>query len=130
MAVVKALLLACLLSGFLAAQPQKPVPVIFDTDIGDDIDDALAFALILQSPELDLRAVTTVLDDTETRTRLAWKQMKLYGRTDVPLGTGASEPLLDPMRTTRARQFEVLTDADEFPAAARKAGAQLIPSKR
>jgi len=30
--------------------------VLLDTDIGDDIDDALALALILQSPEIDLRA--------------------------------------------------------------------------
>lgn len=113
---------ACLL---LSAQ-QKPIPVIFDTDIGDDIDDALALALILQSPELDLRAVTTVVDDTDTRTRLAWKELKLYGRTDVALGTGAPEPLLDAPRNARAAQFEVLTAADEFPPAARKPAAQLI----
>lgn len=119
------LALAVLLCGLAAAQ-SKRTPLIFDTDIGDDIDDALALALILQSPELDLLAVTTVVDDTETRTRLAWKELKLYGRTDVPLGTGASEPFLDAPRNTRARQFEVLTAADEFPAAARKPAAQLI----
>ena len=38
------------------AMAQKPLPVIFDTDIGDDIDDALALALILQSPELKTAA--------------------------------------------------------------------------
>jgi purine nucleosidase len=125
MALVKTLLLSIVACVAIAAQT-KPVPIIFDTDIGDDIDDALALALILQSPELDLRAVTTVVDDTETRTRLAWKELKLYGRTDVPRGTGAPEPLLDPARNTRARQFEVLTSADEFPAAARKPAPQLI----
>ena len=41
-----------------AAAPARAVPVIFDTDIGDDIDDALALALALQSPELDVRGVT------------------------------------------------------------------------
>lgn len=122
---MKTFLLALMACGLAAAQT-KPVPVIFDTDIGDDIDDALALALILQSPELDLRAVTTVVDDTESRTRLAWKQLKLYGRTNVPLGTGASEPLLDAARNSRARQFEVLSAADEFPAAARKPAPQLI----
>lgn len=105
---------------------QQRIPILFDTDIGDDIDDALALALALQSPELDVRAVTTVIDDTETRTRLAWKQLGLYGRQDIPLGTGASEPLLDPVRTTRARQFEVLTSADTVPEAARRRGADLI----
>ncbi len=110
----------------LVAFAQKPVPIIFDTDIGDDIDDALALALALQSPELDVRAITTVIDDVELRTRLAWKQLGIYGRRDIPLGTGASEPLLDAVRNNRSRQYEVLTPADEFPAAARKSGAQLI----
>ncbi|HZT30449.1 MAG TPA: nucleoside hydrolase [Bryobacteraceae bacterium] len=105
---------------------QSRIPILFDTDIGDDIDDALALALALQSPELDVRAVTTVVDDTESRTRLAWKELGLFGRQDVPLATGAPEPLLDPMRHSRARQFEVLTEADVAPAAARRRAADLI----
>jgi purine nucleosidase/pyrimidine-specific ribonucleoside hydrolase len=108
-----------------ACQAQR-VPIIFDTDIGDDIDDALALALALQSPELDVRAVTTVVDDTELRTRLAWKQLGIYHRQDIPVATGASEPLLDPARTTRARQFEVLTPQDSTPSAARRRAADLI----
>jgi len=105
---------------------QQPIPIIFDTDIGDDIDDALALALALQSPELDVRAVTTVTDDTEGRSRLAWKELGLYGRHDVALGTGAREPFLDPMHTGRAPQFTVLTDADTLPPAARKRASELI----
>src|SRR5205823_10736301 len=96
----------------VSCQGQRRIPIIFDTDIGDDIDDALALALALQSPELDVRAVTTVADDTESRTRLAWKQLGLYGRRDIPLATGASEPFLDPVQTGRARQFETLTPQD------------------
>jgi len=118
--------LALLLLLGTACWAQSRTPIILDTDIGDDIDDALALALALQSPELDVRAVTTVIDDTETRTRLAWKEMGLYGRHDIPLGTGASQPLLDPMRTTRARQFQVLTAADTVPAAAHRRAAGLI----
>jgi hypothetical protein len=34
-------------------------PVILDTDIGDDIDDTWALAMLLKSPELDLKFVTT-----------------------------------------------------------------------
>ncbi|HLM97688.1 MAG TPA: nucleoside hydrolase [Bryobacteraceae bacterium] len=105
---------------------QQPIPIIFDTDIGDDIDDALALALALQSPELDVRAVTTVSDDTEGRSRLAWKELGLYGRHDVALGTGAPEPLLDPMHTGRAPQFTVLTDADTLPSAAHRRASELI----
>jgi inosine-uridine nucleoside N-ribohydrolase len=109
-----------------ACQAQRRIPIIFDTDIGDDIDDALALALALQSPELDVRAVTTVVDDTERRTRLAWKQLGIYHRQDIPVATGASEPLLDPARTTSARQFEVLTRQDSAPAAAHRRAADLI----
>lgn len=115
------LLFAC-----TAAFAQKPVPILFDTDIGDDIDDALALALALQSPELDVRGITTVIDDVEQRTRLAWKQLGIYGRRDIPLGTGASEPLLDPVRNNKSRQYEVLTSSDELPAAARRRAVDLI----
>jgi inosine-uridine nucleoside N-ribohydrolase len=125
---MRALVLAtALLFAALGAQAQsRPMPIIFDTDIGDDIDDALALALALQSPELDVRAVTTVIDDVESRTRLAWKELGLFGRRDIPLATGASEPLLDSMRNNKSRQYEVLTASDEFPQAARKHAAQLI----
>lgn len=105
---------------------QQRIPIIFDTDIGDDIDDALALALALQSPELDVRAITTVIDDTESRTRLAWKQLGIYNRQDIPLATGASEPLLDPVQTFRARQFEVLTPQDTAPADTRRHAVDLI----
>ena len=117
---------AALLLIAVSCQAQQRIPIIFDTDIGDDIDDALALALALQSPELDVRAVTTVVDDTERRTRLAWKQLGIYNRQDIPVGTGASEPLLDPVRTARARQFEVLGPQDVAPAAAHRRAADLI----
>jgi purine nucleosidase len=104
----------------------KPIPVIFDTDIGDDIDDALALALTLQSPELDVKLVTTVADDVESRTRLAWKELSLFGRRDVGLATGASEPLLDPKYPDQAAQFKVLTAGDQPPASARQRASDRI----
>ena len=85
---MRKLLVPLLLLLGTACWAQERIPIILDTDIGDDIDDALALALALQSPELDVRAVTTVIDDTETRTRLAWKELGLYGRHDIPLGYG------------------------------------------
>ncbi len=50
-------------------------PIILDTDIGSDIDDAFALALIVNSPELDLLGVTTVSGDTQARARLAAKML-------------------------------------------------------
>ncbi|MEO7142813.1 MAG: nucleoside hydrolase [Bryobacteraceae bacterium] len=105
---------------------QNPKPIIFDTDIGDDIDDALALGLALQSPELDVRAVTTVADDVESRARLAWKELGVYGRQDIPVAMGAPEPLLDPVRTGHSPQFKLLTPADPLPPAAHTRAADLI----
>ena len=107
---------AILLLALAALAAAQPIPVIFDTDIGDDIDDALALALALQSPELDVRAVTTVIDRSALRSRLAWKELGIYGRLEIPIGTGVDEPLLDRMHPGRPRQFDVLTDADVAPA--------------
>ena len=41
--------------------------VLFDTDIGTDIDDALALAYLLCQPECDLLGVTTVSGDVTER---------------------------------------------------------------
>ena len=38
-----------------AKAQQDKIPIIFDTDIGTDIDDSFALALILASPELELQ---------------------------------------------------------------------------
>jgi inosine-uridine nucleoside N-ribohydrolase len=120
------LLVGLLLASAAFAQTSKPVPVIFDTDIGDDIDDALALALALQSPELDVKLVTTVADDVQSRTRLVWKELGLFGRQDIPMATGAPEPLLDPQLPDRAAQFTVLTAADQPPAIAYRRAADAI----
>jgi hypothetical protein len=48
----------------------RRVPVILDTDIGDDIDDSWALPLLLRSPELDVKLITTATGDTTYRARL------------------------------------------------------------
>ena len=70
-----------------AAPPEK-IPILLDTDIGTDIDDAFALALILKSPELDLLGVTTVAGDTQARARLAARMLHEAGRTDIPVAAG------------------------------------------
>lgn len=64
------------------------IPILLDTDIGTDIDDAFALALILASPELELLGVTTVAGDTHARARLAAKLLSEAGRADVPVVAG------------------------------------------
>ncbi len=69
-------------------------PVLLDTDIGTDVDDCLALALILASPELRLVGVTTVYGDTGLRARMVRKLLALRGAADLPVAAGAEKPLL------------------------------------
>ncbi len=77
----------CAISGLFTCSA-APVPVILDTDLGDDIDDTWALAMLLGCPEVDLRLVVTASDDTHMKTRLVAKILEAMGRTDVPIGVG------------------------------------------
>lgn len=68
----------------------KAIPVIFDTDIGSDIDDTWALAMALKSPELDVRMVTVNGFGTEYQARLAAKFLTVCGRSDVIVGKGTA----------------------------------------
>jgi purine nucleosidase len=68
--------------------------IIFDTDIGTDVDDCLALALILSSPELQLEGVTCVYGDVDLRARMVIKLLRLRNHPELPVMVGASEPLL------------------------------------
>lgn len=74
-----------------SAQP-APIPVILDTDIGDDIDDTWALALLLKSPELDLKLVVGDYGESQYRARLLAKFLERAGRSDVPVGIGLDIP--------------------------------------
>ena len=63
--------------------------VILDTDIGDDVDDAYALALLMGSPEVKLEAVTINTGEQLPKARLARKLLDLAGLSTVPVYTGA-----------------------------------------
>ena len=67
--------------------------IILDTDIGDDIDDALALGLILASRELELVGVTTVFKNTAARARQARTILKVAERGEVPVAAGCGAVL-------------------------------------
>jgi purine nucleosidase len=69
-----------------AATPRR-VPIVLDTDIGSDIDDAFALAMVIQSRELDLKAVTTV--SAEARARIAAKMLSEAKLGNIPVAAGA-----------------------------------------
>jgi inosine-uridine nucleoside N-ribohydrolase len=80
------------------AAAEKPVAAgqvqlaILDTDIGDDIDDAFALALVLRSPEIKLLGITTDFGDTELRARLVDRYLAAVGRSDIPVAAGKATP--------------------------------------
>ena len=84
-----------------APQQSGPSPakskVILDTDIGDDVDDAFALALVLRSPEIELLGVTTAWGDTELRARLAERFLKETAAPPIPV--------LAVIKTKSAAQF-------------------------
>lgn len=91
--MIRLLLIAVLFTGpgfaeDLSAQVERPVRLIFDTDIGNDVDDALALGVIhaLQSRgECELIAVT-ITKDQEACAAYVDAVNTFYGRGDIPIG--------------------------------------------
>jgi len=84
------------------------IPVILDTDIGSDIDDALCLSYLLRQPRCELLGVTTVTGQPGKRAMLADAICRRAGRDDVPIHSGCPQPLLTPVRQPRAPQVEAL----------------------
>ena len=92
--------------------------MILDVDPGHD--DAVAIMMACGSPGLDLLAVTTVAGNATLpkTTRNALRVLSLVGRTDVPVGAGASEPLERSLRTAEDIHGESGMDGPRIPEAA------------
>ncbi|EOC1566726.1 ribonucleoside hydrolase RihC [Cronobacter dublinensis] len=93
----------------------KKTPIILDTDPG--IDDAVAIAAVLFSPEIDLQLITTVAGNVsvEKTTRNAL-QLLHFWQADVPVAQGAATPLTRPLRDAASIHGESGMDGYDFPA--------------
>jgi purine nucleosidase len=98
--------------------PAAPKKVIIDTDPGTD--DALAILLALNSPELDVRALSVVPGNVTARQGLenALKLASLANRCDIAIAGGAQHPL-----------FQKLITAELWHGANGLANVDLPPSK-
>lgn len=90
--------------GAAADKPAAPAPVklIFDTDMGNDVDDALALGVIhaLQSRgECELLAVTVTKDETLCAPYIDAVNT-FYGRPDIPIGVVKDGPTKQPSKYT------------------------------
>src|SRR5690242_13169628 len=59
-----------------------------DTDIGGDMDDMCALAMLLKWPGLDIAGVTTVSDEAGRRAGYARYMLDMMGCTDVACAAG------------------------------------------
>jgi purine nucleosidase len=75
------------------AETATPRPVVLDTDIGTDVDDILALVMLARAPEMRLVGVTTVYGDTTLRARMVRLVLDQMGRSDIPIGIGATQTL-------------------------------------
>ncbi len=63
--------------------------VIFDTDIGDDIDDVWALGLLLSSKEISLELVSVCFADVESyKIKFLEYMLSRFGRNDIPVAAG------------------------------------------
>ncbi|MFD0715799.1 nucleoside hydrolase [Paenibacillus sp. GCM10027626] len=105
--------------------------VIIDTDIGDDIDDALALFLALRSPELEIAGITTVYKNVQARAQIVSSMLHAAGRSDIPVIPGASRPLLSGELYGKPVQleempFQFLDEMREQPVSAQLTATEFI----
>jgi len=89
-----------------------PLDLILDTDIGTDVDDALALAFALRHPSIRLRAVTTVSGDTVRRARIAKKLLRIAGRDDIEVAAGERGEQSQQQRSAEAGHEDAMLGDD------------------
>jgi inosine-uridine nucleoside N-ribohydrolase len=99
----------------VSADAMNPMPVIIDTDVGDDIDDAFALAIVLQDPHFEVIGITTAWGDTRTRTLLVRRLLATLGRHDVPVAQGPATANAAPF--TQKKWALGATDTSNAPGA-------------
>jgi len=108
----------------LAVAPTAPKKVIIDTDPGTD--DAVAIMLALNSPELDVRALTVVPGNVVVEQGLenALRMVSLANRCDIPVARGAEHPLFQKLITAEFWHGKNGLANVELPASKCKADAR------
>lgn len=66
--------------------------IIFDCDLGGDVDDAFAVALILSSPEFEVLGFVMDHGLTKSRAQVACRLLYETGREDIPVVVGRQTP--------------------------------------
>ena len=69
-----------------------PIPIIFDTDAGSDIDDLYALALLLRHPDVELLGVTTVSGDRNATAALRLQNLPVELAGSLTRGMTVTSP--------------------------------------
>jgi purine nucleosidase len=90
--------------------------IILDTDIGSDVDDAIALLYAIRNRNIDLRAVTTVYGHTGLRAKIARKIMDYSGLENIPVYKGEVYPIASAYKDIwhTGREGEGILSEDEF----------------
>lgn len=91
----------------------KPKKVIIDTDLGDDVDDAVAIALAVLSPEIEVAGITTVFKDTKARAEMVKDLLEFYQMSKIPVYTGQGLPLIERPKMEKPIQYSILRNEYE-----------------
>jgi len=122
--MVRSVLLAGVVVLLFAVVPgiAKPRPVIFDTDICDDIDDTWALGLLLKCPELETKLVVTEVGNTEAKARVVAKYLDKVDRTEIPVGIGVKQHDKQHRQTPWADDY----DLSSYPGTIHEDGVQAM----
>ena len=73
---------------------EQTYKILIDTDIGGDVDDALALGLALNTPQIEIVGITNVYLANAWRAGVTKELLRVYGREEIPVCTGAEKPLI------------------------------------
>ncbi|MGA2408297.1 MAG: nucleoside hydrolase [Bacteroidales bacterium] len=82
------LIMSLLLLNNFVSFSQAKQKIIFDCDLGSDIDDVFALSLILASHEFEVLGIVLDHGLTDKRAQIACKMLYLTGREDIPVIVG------------------------------------------
>ncbi|MHC4444984.1 MAG: nucleoside hydrolase [Planctomycetota bacterium] len=113
-------LCSCSATGVFKADDGR-IPVIFDTDIGDDIDDTWALITLLHSPELDIKLITTSVGEVRSKAKVVARICEIAGRSDIPIGVGVKSK-----RANAQKEWVADYDISKYPGKVYDDGVQAM----
>ncbi len=90
--------------------------ILLDTDIGDEIDDALALYFAMEQG-VEIVGITTVYKNTDERARISKRLLKLYGKgyENIPVFAGEGTPIAEaPTEYPHTCHYHDMLDSDEY----------------